>query len=199
MEFENEIVFTNEKICIDTLPKFEEVEMNALHPDYKKIMRFNIIVSTLIFLSIVSFFAINIYEEIWHLLIFYLPVILLQLIQFLLLNKKFNRRKYVIREKDVIYQYGLINNTSIVIPYNKIQHVSINESWLARRYSLAKITLFTTGDSLSIPGLTRDVALSVQTLILKKIKENESMKIKEEDLQEIENKRISEDEGEEKL
>lgn len=199
MEFENEIVFTNEKICIDTLPKFEEVEMNALHPDYKKIMRFNIIVSTLIFLSIVSFFAINIYEEIWQLLIFYLPVILLQLIQFLLLNKKFNRRKYAIREKDVIYQYGIINNTSIVIPYNKIQHVSINESWLARRYSLAKITLFTTGDSLSIPGLTREVALSVQTLILKKIKENESMKIKEEDLQEIENKRISEDEGEEKL
>lgn len=162
-------VFTNETIDIHALPKYETVVMEGLDPKYKKIMWLNFWISTVIFTIIVLVPALVLFGGQWQMALFFLPVLFIQGINLIILNKLFNSRKYAIREKDIIYKSGLINHNTTILSFNRIQHVSIHESWLARRLQLAKIEMYSTGDSLSIPGLPVEVAQKIKALILHKI------------------------------
>lgn len=86
-------------------------------------------------------------------------------------NLTFKRKQYALRQSDIIYQSGWLFRTTTVVPYNRIQHISLHEGWLARKYQLANIKLYTTGDDLEIPGIPKEIAQKMQQLILNKIGE----------------------------
>jgi membrane protein YdbS with pleckstrin-like domain len=61
-----------------------------------------------------------------------------------LLRLGFLKKGFAFRQHDVLYTYGVIATKTIIIPYNRIQHVSLHEGLLSRYFGLAKIEIFKT-------------------------------------------------------
>ena len=166
--------FTNNPIEIDQLPKFEEVQLKELHPKYVNVLLFNFL---LLFIFIIGGFSTLFYfkkeafsNSIWILILVGILVFLAGLIVFTKLS--FNKKGYAFREHDTIYKSGLISETTIIIPFNRVQHVALHQGFISRKLGLASIELFTAGGSssdLEIPGLLLADAQIIKNLVSQKI------------------------------
>jgi membrane protein YdbS with pleckstrin-like domain len=84
----------------------------------------------------------------------------------------FNKRGFAFREHDVIFRNGIISTNTMVIPYNRVQHVAVHEGFVSRFFGLAKVEIFTAGGNssdVSIPGIKKDQAEDIKQLLMGKI------------------------------
>jgi membrane protein YdbS with pleckstrin-like domain len=82
------------------------------------------------------------------------------------------RKGYVVRDKDIVFQTGVLLRTVTAIPYNRIQHVEKDSAPLDRRFEIANLKIFTAGGSggdLKIDGLPADDAERLRIHILDKV------------------------------
>lgn len=103
-------------------------------------------------------------------LIIALAVLLVLVVFFARLS--FRKRGYVFRNHDVIYRTGVIATNTVVIPYNRVQHVALHEGFIARFFGLAKVEIFTAGgkdSDIQIPGIEKDKAEDIKQLLMGKI------------------------------
>lgn len=165
--------FTNETIDTKKLPKFEEVQLTPLHPKYWSVLLinssivFSIIAIALVFLWINSDDS----EKISPFWIFGLFLIVVNL-AFLFTRIGFKKKAYAFRNHDVIYRSGIIATNTMVIPYNRVQHVALHEGLISRYFGLAKVEIFTAGGSssdLEIPGIAKEEAENIKQLLMGKI------------------------------
>lgn len=169
--------FTNETIDISALPKFEEVHLNRISSKYFNIILINI--SIFFGILILAFAALSFLKEelfsnrIWLLLGISLPI--LYVVSILLYHLGFKKRGYAFREHDVIYKSGLIRESTIIVPDNRVQHVALHQGLFSRMFGLASIELFTAGGNhsdLEISGLILAEAQKIKNMISIKINEN---------------------------
>jgi membrane protein YdbS with pleckstrin-like domain len=93
---------------------------------------------------------------------------------------QFKKMGYIVREKDIIFRRGVLAINSTIVPFNRVQHVMINEGVIMRMYGLASIKIFTAGGSksdLSINGLRVQDAMEIKDFITRDIKENPLVKL----------------------
>lgn len=164
--------FTNDVLAIEQLPKYESVVLNTLDSKYTTVVGIAIlmtIVSAAAGLATVLYFNPELLLFTTQLVIaFTVGAFLFALLSFIGVKKK----AYAFREHDVIYQHGVISTTTIVIPYNRVQHVALHEGFVARFFGLARIDIFTAGGSSSdiiIPGIAKDQAEDIKQLLMGKI------------------------------
>lgn len=164
--------FTNETIDTTQLPKFEEVEFSVLHPDYWKVTLISLSVFFLIVgigVGFILYFNEELCQFISTLIIVYL-VLLLLVIFFSRLS--FKKKGFAFRTHDVLFRHGIIATNTLVIPYNRVQHVALHEGLLSRFFGLTKIEIFTAGGSSSdieIPGIAKEQAENIKKLLMGKI------------------------------
>lgn len=178
--------FTNETINISSLPKYEEVPLNKIDSKYFKIIIINI--SIFFGILILTFAALSFLKEdlfsnrVW--LLAGVGLLFLFVLTILLYHLGFKKRGYAFREHDVIYKSGLIKESTIIVPDNRVQHVALHQGFFSRMFGLASIELFTAGGNhsdLEIPGLVLAEAQKIKNMISVKINENVSnIDIKEE-------------------
>ncbi len=166
--------FTNEVIDTKQLPRYEEVQLTPLHPKYFKVVLINslIIISILVvvlFLFIVFDDEVVSYEGKIRLgaTALFLSICILF---FSILS--FKKKAYAFRNHDVIYRSGIISTNTMVIPYNRVQHVALHEGFVSRIFGLAKVEIFTAGGSssdLEIPGIEKEEAENIKQLLMGKI------------------------------
>ena len=113
--------------------------------------------------------------------------VVLMVIIFTLQKMAFYKRSYAIRERDIIYRRGLLSTTTTIIPFTRIQHVALNEGFIARYYGLAQLQIYTAGGSssdLKISGLSKEDAEKIKSVIMLEIvkKENDLTTIEAGDL-----------------
>ncbi len=166
--------FTNETIDTTNLPKYEEVIFTSLHPNYKKVVLLN--VSLLGIIAIIGFcvFAFYYQEELTQSNLLFLGIVVLLVIVLVFFFSLLSYRKkgFAFRNHDVLYQSGIIATSTMVIPYNRIQHVALHEGLISRWFGLAKIEIFTAGGNSSdieIPGIERAQAEDIKQLLMGKI------------------------------
>ena len=164
--------FTNDVLAIEQLPKYESVVLNTLDSKYTTVVGIAIlmtIVSAAAGLATVLYFNPELLLFTTQLVIaFTVGAFLFALLSFIGVKKK----AYAFREHDVIYQHGVISTTTIVIPYNRVQHVALHEGFVARFFGLARIDIFTAGGSSSdiiIPGIAKEQAEDIKQLLMGKI------------------------------
>ncbi|MDR6969345.1 membrane protein YdbS with pleckstrin-like domain [Flavobacterium arsenatis] len=164
--------FTNTTIDTTQLPRFEEVQFSKLHPKYWTVILINTCITFLIFgIAIGLVFYFN--EEIRDFALYFgigLGVLVLLTIVFSRIG--FNKRGFAFREHDVLFQSGIIATKTIVIPYNRVQHVALHEGMVSRYFGLAKVEVFTAGGSSSdieIPGIEKKQAENIKQLLMGKI------------------------------
>lgn len=164
--------FTNETIDIAALPKFEEVQFNLLHPNYWKVKLINLFLFFVISgtgLACGLFFI----EELSD----FKSEISIAFIVFVFLVVFFSRMSYrkkgfAFRNHDVLFRYGVIATSTIVIPYNRVQHVALHEGLISRYFGLATVEIFTAGGNSSdieIPGIEKEQAENIKQLLMGKI------------------------------
>ncbi len=166
--------FTNNPIDITQLPKFEDVKLKGLHPNYVNVLFFNF--AFIFILAIAGFSALFFLKQdafsfaIWAVIFTTILLILVVLIVFTKFS--FRKKGYAFREHDVIYKSGLISETTTIIPFNRVQHVALHQGFISRKLGLASIELFTAGGSSSdieIPGLLLADAQIIKNLVSQKI------------------------------
>lgn len=164
--------FTNNYINIEDLPVYENVPLNSLHPDYWKIIVINISIF-LIFFAVAIGGIILLKDSLrTNIIIITILFLVLGAGLFVAFRFSFLKRGFALRDKDIIYRSGILSTTTIIIPFNRIQHVSLNEGWISRIYNLGRIDVFTAGGasgSLKIPGLEIENAQTIKELLLKKV------------------------------
>lgn len=171
--------FTNETIDISSLPRFEEVQFSKLHPAYWKVILINI---GLVFLVLGVAFGLFAYfdlaqnEETLGIADYgYQKVgalVMLFFIVLLFLRIGFKKKGFAFRNHDVLFRSGIIATNTIVIPYNRVQHVALHEGFVSRIFGLAKIEIFTAGghsSDIEIPGIAKEEAENIKQLLMGKI------------------------------
>lgn len=164
--------FTNGTIDLQQLPKYEETALTSPAPKYWKI----IVINLLIFLLIIgiALAAIIIIDEevqanwfIWSGIFLAFAALL-----FLIYRASFKRRGFALREKDILYKSGVIAETTIIVPLNRIQHVSLSEGVLSRMFELGTLQIYTAGGSsgeIRIAGIPIEQAKALKEALVQRL------------------------------
>ncbi len=168
--------FSNHSIDLNSLPKYQEVNFQGISKGYF----YKVIIQTGIFMLFVIagwtamvYYEVNVYT-VWLSLA---AIVLYFLFRFWNAWKLQQNYGYALRERDILYRRGFFINTTTVVPFNRIQHVSISRDLFDKLFDIASIQVFTAGGSgsdLSIPGLAPARARELKDALSVKITNNES-------------------------
>lgn len=164
--------FTNETIDTSKLPRFEEVEFTHLHPSYWKVVLISMgIFFTILGIGLAAFliFVEEFSEYAIQMISVYLVILLISIF---FSRLSFKKKGFAFRNHDVLFRSGIIATTTIVIPYNRIQHVALHEGLISRSFGLAEIQVFTAGgkeSDIHIPGIEKAQAEDIKQLLMGKI------------------------------
>jgi membrane protein YdbS with pleckstrin-like domain len=164
--------FSNEPIDISSLPNFQEVQLDPMHPDYWKVIVLNICISLIFIVAVTTvFFLLN--EEIRPYIIYAsLIIIAFGAFLFVIFKLSFQRRGLAVREKDIIYRSGILSSKTTIVPFNRIQHVALNEGIFSRMYRLGALEVYTAGGAtgnIKIHGMAIEQANRIKELLSKSL------------------------------
>ena len=164
--------FINETINTKELPRFEEVNFSKLEDAYWKVILINIGIFFLILaiaIGLVNYFIEELSGKLGYFVASYF-VLLCLVFGFSRLG--FKKKGFAFRTHDVLFRSGIIATNTIIIPYNRIQHVALHEGFISRIFGLAKVEIFTAGASssdLEIAGIEKEEAENIKQLLMGKI------------------------------
>lgn len=155
------------------------------HPDRKivKVWRFKyVIFSAILIIAYGIFLALlrpSINEKIFIyptvIFILNLAAVITAAISLPILSYK--RRKYLFTEDKIEIAEGIFFRVTSMIPISRVQHLTIDEGPLLRRYGLTSIAVFTTAGSFVLDGLKRDDAYTIAD----NLKSRVNIKVKKEE------------------
>ena len=163
--------FSNNNVFIENIPQTENVNYSTLEKKYLNVMVLNRVIWCVI--TLIAIIAIPILRDENFSIYIYLSSLFIWLMIFTFTGFSFKKKKYVFREHDLIYSSGVIFTKSILIPYNRIQHLAVHQGVFSRIYNLASIQFYTAGGSssdISIKGLSKEDADRWKEFVSEKIK-----------------------------
>lgn len=162
--------FTNESISIAALPKYETVNYHAISPKQRwkalTVLFIFFIPLLIAFFIFKSFVLTNSVATLASILL--LAIFLFKSIDIILKQKYYG---YALREKDVLFRSGYLITSTVIIPINRVQHLSINQSAFDKLFGIAGLRVFTAGGSssdIAIPGLSPNIANNLKDTISKR-------------------------------
>lgn len=164
-------MFQNPEIPLEELPTAVDLNWHALDPTYIKLLRLQLGLFIIIPLVVITFVTREAGAEMPYLLIPYgiLAAIAIWLYVFAAISVR--HCGYVLRDKDMLFKKGVIWQSVVAVPFNRIQHVETSNTPFDRRFGLASLKLFTAGGSggdLKIDGLPANTAEQLRLHILEK-------------------------------
>ncbi|MFY1046276.1 PH domain-containing protein [Chryseobacterium sp. GP-SGM7] len=170
--------FQNSQIFDLEIPDFSELKLTAVSSKYLKIILLNLTLFFIFLVGVMSTAFYFFYFDLSKIQMLSIIIGVLLLIIFLILNTLigFKFRKYAIREHDLVYQHGWLKRTLMIIPFNRIQHIKVEQGWFSKILQLKSISVFTAGvngGDVTINGLPEDIAEGINNHIRRNIsKEN---------------------------
>lgn len=160
------------------LPKADEVELIPVEKEYLKVIRIEwlIISVILIIASGVLMFLSPTFQRLPANVLLVAFVLMVIIVYFLFQTMAFKKKAYGLRDKDIIYQNGVIIQQTSICPFNRIQNSSVSSGPFERKYGLATLHLYTAGTSgadIHIKGLKEETAQEIKEYIAKKISDEE--------------------------
>ena len=174
---ETKINFSNQLIDTASLPKIEQIEYTRVSTKYLRIMMFNRVLTFSILA--IGFLILNYYtvDNFQYLSTFFLIWTLLFSLVLVYGYFHFFSLAFAVREKDIVFKRGVLVLKTTIIPFNRIQHVALNQGLLMRWMGLSNLKIFTAGGSTSdliISGLKSEIAESVKIHITTAVSEEKS-------------------------
>lgn len=163
------MVFINLQNSMEKLPIASELEMEPMADSYEKEVKTQLLIIWLPLL-LLSFLPLLVAQKIFLLFIPALVLLLAVLISRLVI-KKSRLKGIALREHDMAFRSGLYWQKTVMLAFNRIQHVEVSSGPLQRKYGLASLKFFTAGGSgvdLKVDGLTRERAEQIRSFIIEK-------------------------------
>lgn len=162
--------FQNQTLDINELPKFEDVDGHPIDKAYLKVLR--LLFGFWLIILFGGLFGLRFFVDmpsiIFYAILSFLIVIFgLSIID---IEKGFPRRRFGVREKDIIFQQGYFVFKQTILPYKRIQHVEIKQGVLFKAFKIFTLKVYTAGSSsgdLSIAGLNQEYSSKLKEHILK--------------------------------
>ena len=160
-------------IAVTSFPDITKVDFKSIENQYLKVILINTFVAFLVlFLVICLGDYKGLFKLIENTIWIYLTFTLCFVFTLLIKTIEFKKRRYVVREKDISYKKGVLFRSITTVPFNRIQHVEIDEGPISRFLGLVSLSVFTAGDSsddLKISGLLKEDAQQIKEFISNKI------------------------------
>lgn len=166
--------FQNPQIFDLEIPDFGDLKLTAVSPKYLRIILLNLglfsifLIGTIVVAFYFFYFSLNQFQ-VWAIMI---GIFLIIVFLFLNIIIGFKFRKYAVREKDLVYQYGWLKRSIIIVPFSRIQHIKVEQGWFSKILNLKSVSVFTAGVSggdITINGLPEDVAEGINNHIRRSI------------------------------
>lgn len=166
--------FQNLSVNPDELP---EVKQSEFHGIAKKYLSVSLISRSIWFLLAIAaavtiiIISDEIEKGVFEFGVSVGPLLLLWIFSLVYGIKAFPRKKYSLREKDIIYTKGLLWRTRTSIPFNRIQHAEVKQGPVERIFGLHSLKVYTAGgdsSDLVIPGLEEENASRIKEYIMGK-------------------------------
>ncbi len=163
------MAFVNLQLAIDDLPAAAEIEMEPMSAEYRReVLSQQFIIWIPALLG--SFLPFVLAQRYFLLAI---PVIVLLLGLFIgsLVVRMSGVKGIALREHDIAYRSGLYWRKTVVLAFNRVQHVEVSSGPLQRKFGLATLKFFTAGGSsvdLKVDGLARERAEQIRAYVLGK-------------------------------
>ncbi|MDX2247964.1 MAG: PH domain-containing protein [Bacteroidia bacterium] len=162
------VLFENNPIAAEDLPKVEDLPEQPLNPVYLKIeyagtailMAFLMIPLIILPFTDAPGIIAPIGAAVW---------LFLLILQLVVIRRGFHKKSFSIREKDITYRSGLIWQEVTTIPFQRIQHCEVIRGPLDQLFGLASLKVYTAGGGstdLEIPGLDPEKATQMKDFIL---------------------------------
>lgn len=171
--------FENSNIDIDTIPIIDSEYFNPLDKKYDSVLMIkSILFSLFIVVGYLIFYYLSPKGKIssnLHLGIIIL-LVSISIFNLLVTHLGFNKKKYKLRQHDLIYKTGLLWKSETSIPFVRVQHSEVIQGPIERMFHLAKLKLYTAGghsSDLSVPGLKPQKAEELKDFITNRIQEEE--------------------------
>ena len=170
--------FSNLIITPDNLPEINRESFNPLDKKYKTILYLRLIITVIIVAGAFAAFFFLVEEKPPGLITnsVIAVAVLLAIYSAVIITFGFVKKGYLVRENDISFQKGLVIFTSTSVPFNRIQHVEVNQGILAKIFKLSTVKIYTAGGStsdLSIPGLPTETAAKLKDFLSEKISRHE--------------------------
>lgn len=163
------MAFENLQINMEALPIAAELEMEPMADSYEKEVKTQLLIIWLPVI-VLSFLPLLLAQRIFLLAIPALVLLLAAIISRLVI-KKSRLKGIALREHDMAFRSGLYWRKTVLLAYNRIQHVEVSSGPLQRKYGLSSLKFFTAGGSgvdLKVDGLSRERAEQVRSFIIEK-------------------------------
>lgn len=170
--------FENNQLPSQHLPSIDDIQFESLELNYQKV---SIYFTAFFFMAaIIIYLGIGIFvEELFASPLIWIVVggwILVASFFIFLSYKSYFYEGFALREKDVVYKSGMWFRSTIIVPFNRVQHCEINQGPIDRYFGLSELSLFTAGGSssdLNIPGLSQETAAKLKQFITNKVAHDE--------------------------
>lgn len=161
--------FSNLEVNLAEIPDFKSVQLHPVAQKYKTVLWLGWLVPFLILMPapIIVYYLGPI--PVLYLLGIYTVLSFIFLLTGIEIHKGFARRKFGLRELDIIHQKGFFVFTETVVPFKRVQHVEIKQGPLLRFFQLYALKLYTAGAStgdLVINGIPLGTAEKLKAKIL---------------------------------
>ena len=166
--------FSNLPITDTSLPQVQSVPFKSIHSDYLKVLRitwlitFGILLAGLVVLFV---FVVKLQTTLFLSLGISLYLIITT-VTIVSGTRSFKRKKYAVRERDILYSTGWLFQHIHMVPFNRMQHCVVNSGPIERKYGLASVSLYTAaseGKDITIHGLPQEEAEQLKDLIMQQI------------------------------
>lgn len=166
--------FQNPQIFDIEIPDFESLEMTSVSPKYLNIILLNNVLFSIFVISafLVSYYFLSENFTGWQIIAVASLLLFLILYVFLSSVIGFKFRKYAVRQHDIVYQYGWLKRSIIIIPFARIQHIKVEQGWFSKILNLKSVSVYTAGvngGDISIHGLPEEKAEGINNLIMNTI------------------------------
>jgi membrane protein YdbS with pleckstrin-like domain len=159
--------YNNPLIPIAAIPQYQEIPLQRIEPDYKKVLWFNWTIAYLFITGLtVLIFITN--EKIQKACIITLAVfVFMSSIALVIASIEigFKNRSWALRDKDIIFKKGWLFQRTHIVPFAKVQHCILKTGPVGRRYNLASLRFMTAAShqrDISINGLSLEDAEKIK-------------------------------------
>ncbi|MGY8939091.1 MAG: PH domain-containing protein [Flavobacteriales bacterium] len=159
--------------AVTSYPEITQTDFKSINKRYFKVIVIQTtLIFTVLFIAIIFMNYKDLFE--WSEYSVWLYVMLSVVFMLILFLKiiGFKKRKYAVREKDISYKKGVFFRSLTTVPFNRIQHIEIDQGPVARYFGLVALSVFTAGDSsddLKVSGLLKKDAVQIKEFISTKI------------------------------
>jgi membrane protein YdbS with pleckstrin-like domain len=159
--------YNNPHIPIAAIPQYQEIPLQSIEPDYKKVLWFNWTIAYLFItgLTILIFITNEKIQKAW--IITLAVFVFMSSIALVIASIEigFKNRSWALRDKDIIFKKGWLFQRTHIVPFAKVQHCILKTGPVGRRYNLASLRFMTAAShqrDISINGLSLEDAEKIK-------------------------------------